>query len=238
MFKAIYAVAVALVFHVALGVVGAGAAGPPADGLVAYWSFDEGEGDIAFDQSGNCNDGIIHGAAWVRGKLGNALSFDGVADHVEVPHTQALNLKEAFSVCAWVFIRNYHPSPRAGDTILFKGVRVLLFVVRKGNHVLQLMATAGGQLFSSYGRTPLQTGQWYHVAFTYDGSQIRVYVNGEPDREPVPRVGELETNDLPLLIGAASYGDGLDGILDEVRIYNRALDEDEVRALFQMASPE
>ena len=54
-----------------------------ADGLVAYWSFDEGEGDIAFDATDNHNDATIHGATWVVGKTGLALKFDGVDDYVE-----------------------------------------------------------------------------------------------------------------------------------------------------------
>ena len=54
------------------------------DGLVAEWHFDEGSGSVVEDSSGNGNDGVIYGATWVDGKYGNALSFDGVDDNLEV----------------------------------------------------------------------------------------------------------------------------------------------------------
>ncbi|MCD6165610.1 hypothetical protein J7K19_02730, partial [bacterium] len=71
-------------------------------GLVAYWSFDEGTGNIAYDISGNGNNCTIYGAKWTKGKYGSALQFDGVDDYVEVPHSVSLNITDAITIEAWI----------------------------------------------------------------------------------------------------------------------------------------
>jgi hypothetical protein len=73
------------------------------NGLVGYWSFNEGAGTAAMDSSGNGNTGtLINGPTWVSGKSGTALSFDGADDYVEIPETQSLNLSSALTVSAWI----------------------------------------------------------------------------------------------------------------------------------------
>jgi hypothetical protein len=70
------------------------------DGLVGYWSFNEGNGTILHDNSGNGYDGTIDGATWTTGVLGGALSFDGINDYVQFS-SPVLNIP-SYSVCAWV----------------------------------------------------------------------------------------------------------------------------------------
>jgi hypothetical protein len=72
------------------------------EGLVGYWSFDEGEGTIAHDYSGNSNDGTIYGATWVDGKVGKALSFDGVDDYVRVNDSSNFDITDAITIEAWI----------------------------------------------------------------------------------------------------------------------------------------
>jgi len=78
-------------------------------GLVGYWSFDEGEGEIAHDKSGNGNDGTIHEANWAIGAKGNALSFDGVNDFVQVANPNSLNFGSTidFTMMAWIKAENF-----------------------------------------------------------------------------------------------------------------------------------
>ena len=78
---------------------------PPSESsLVAWWRFDESSGITVLDSSGNRNDGKIYGASRVEGKSGKALRFDGVDDYVEVPSSDTLNLSDALTIEAWVFI--------------------------------------------------------------------------------------------------------------------------------------
>src|SRR5262245_14064694 len=73
------------------------------NGLVGYWSLNEGTGTAAMDSSGNGNTGtLINGLVWVSGKSGTALSLDGANDYVEVPHAQSINLSAALTVSVWI----------------------------------------------------------------------------------------------------------------------------------------
>jgi hypothetical protein len=80
-----------LIVITVLSIMPAGVQAQSDDGLVAEWHFDEGEGSVLKDSSGNGNDGVIYGAIWVDGKYGGALSFDGVDDYVEVPDAPQLS---------------------------------------------------------------------------------------------------------------------------------------------------
>ena len=72
--------------------------------LVAHWAFDEGEGTIAYDSSGNGHDGTLNGdPQWVVGYYNGALEFDGNGDYVEVPDHESLHLWETFTLAAWIY---------------------------------------------------------------------------------------------------------------------------------------
>lgn len=73
------------------------------DGLIAYWSFDEGSGDIAYDGSGHGNDGTIYGASWTSGVSGHALSFDGYDDFVDVGYLPQLQNTDELTVSCWIY---------------------------------------------------------------------------------------------------------------------------------------
>ena len=70
------------------------------------WLLDEGTGDMAYDSSGNGNDGTILGPEWVKGQMSSALSFDGVDDRVVIPDADSLDLLEAWTITAWVFVNS------------------------------------------------------------------------------------------------------------------------------------
>jgi len=87
--------------------------------LVAYWSFDEGSGGVAHDNSGNGNDGTIYGAAWTSGVSGSALSFDGRNDYVMIPSSASLDIRGSITLEAWVKyndILSQHQIIWRGDT--------------------------------------------------------------------------------------------------------------------------
>jgi uncharacterized repeat protein (TIGR01451 family) len=208
------------------------------DGLVAEWHFDEGSGSVLADSSGNGNDGVIHGATWVEGKYGKALSFDGVNDYVEVPDSPSLDITDTITIEAWV-----EPASTiqdSGAAICTKGTGAggeswnldiisdgFRFMRRQNDGASYIKAVSG--TFSSV--------QWYHLVGVVDGGHILIYVNG------VKTTGNSYTrsfdiNDHIVSIGSRQHRSGaydlnFNGIIDETRIYNRALTADEIKSHYE-----
>lgn len=209
-------------------------------GLFAYWKFDEGSGFIAGDSSGNGKDGIIDGAIWTTGKAGNALSFDGFDDWVDVPDdisTKHITLE------AWIYPTGVYDIGDQGSPIITKETGrgtppwsesfAWRLRITPHTHKLQLQCftptgEGGGSAVSD---TELQMGKWYHVAGTYDGTETRVYINGNLEGSYVAPISEpLVTSTLPTGIGHLPNWSvqWFQGIIDEVRVYNRALTTQEI----------
>jgi PKD repeat protein/glucose/arabinose dehydrogenase len=203
-------------------------AGPanPA-GLVAAYGFEEGTGTTVADLSGGGNTGTISGAAWTTGgRYGKALSFDGVNDWVTVPDSNSLDLTAGMTLSAWV-------RPDAlGDW------RTAILKERPGDLAYALYpSTSSGNrpngeagIASLYGPSPIPAGAWTHVATTYDGTNLRLFVNGAEVASKVQAV-PIPASSMPLRIGGNSiWGEWFDGLIDDVRVYNRALTAAEMQA--------
>jgi chitodextrinase len=189
-------------------------------GLIAAFSFDEGAGTAVPDLSGHGNDGSISGAIWTSaGYFGGALSFTG-SSKVVVADNPSLDLTTGVTLEAWV-----RPSTVTG------GWRDVIY---KGNDTYYLEATtpsgvpaAGLTLVSAgnsntYAPSALAVNTWTHLAQTFDGSVVRLYVNGVQVASQ-NRSGTLVTSTYPLEIGGDSiYGQYFQGLIDEVRVYNVA----------------
>ncbi len=207
------------------------------EGLVAYYSFDDGSGNVLHDLSGNGNDGTIYGAKWVEGKYGKALEFDGINDYVEIPNDNALDITNKLTVEAWVKSStslNYR-------TVVSKGYDVkdggfALRMTRDSEPISAFFQThnTAGQLASVLKYNNIVNEQWFHVVGTYDGTNVRFYVNGLLDSAPKDLTGNIKSNSLPIRIGRMSTStfatEYFKGSIDEVCIYNRALTEDEIKA--------
>ena len=223
---------------------GAAKFAPPTDkGLVGYWSMNEGTGTVAGDGSGNENRGTLTGGpTWVDGKRGKALNFDGNDDLVNAGSATSLDQLPAITVSAWIYPRNV---AAASDDVFSKrtaagasgwkfgpsstGAGRLSFVV---DYDTDLNHTSNSNVISA--------NVWQHIAISWDGStsaaNARIYINGvettyaQTTNGTTNRVSDAAN---PLTIGAQSDGGNpYNGLIDEVRIYNRALSAAEIQTLY------
>ena len=201
-------------------------------GLVAAFGFDEGTGSTTADASGNGNVGTISGAAWTpAGRFGQALSFDGTNDWVTVADSASLDLTTGMTVEAWV-----RPTTLTGwRTVLLKersgGLAYSLYAHNNDPNpaVTIHRATQPIEDWVS-GAGPLALNAWTHLAGTYDGTTLRLYVNAQQVSSRLLS-GAMFTSTDPLRIGGnAPWGEYYSGLLDEVRLYNRALSQAELQS--------
>ena len=205
-------------------------------GPVAYWRFNEGSGSTTADSSGNGNTGAITGATWVSSSPDStpALSFDGVNDCASVPGTAALNIQgTTLTIEAWI---KREADSGGYERILDKENNSTshdlgYYVQISDADKLQFgFATSSTTFTYLTGTTSVSVGTWHHIAAVYDGSQMRIYLDGVLDGSK-PQVGSIfgssATGTHPLNIGRLRYWDsyyyGSQMLIDEVRIHNRAL---------------
>jgi hypothetical protein len=201
----------------------------PVPGLVAAYPFNEGSGTTAFDVSSNWNNGTISGATWTTlGVDGDALVFNGANALVTINNSASLQLSSAMTLEAWV---NPSTANNAWRDVIYKGNDNYFL---EGTSVSGGVPAMGGTFGTSdrvlYGTGSLLTNMWTHLAATYDGAKTRLYVNGVEVANQA-QTGTIATSANPLQIGGDSiYGQYFKGIIDEVRVYNRALSATEIQA--------
>lgn len=198
-------------------------------GLVAAYSFDEGTGSAAGDSSGNGNTGAITNATWApAGKYGRALSFNGTNALVSIPSSASLNLTTGMTLEAWV---NPSVSRSSWGDIVWKADALYFLegTSTNGGRPAAGAKNASGTWTDAYGPSALPVNTWTHLAATYDGSFVRLYVNGV-EVAAAARTGNLLASTQPLFIGGNTiYGYYFAGMIDDVRVYNRALTQTEIQ---------
>jgi hypothetical protein len=200
--------------------------------LVAAYSFDQGSGTTLVDTSGNGNNGTISGATWSSGgKFGDALQFTGnTGCYVTVNDSSSLNLTSGMTLEAWVDPSSLS-SPASGWLAVIAKEHVnssnnICYALYGGSgtgngpsgHVLIGSRDYGGALAASQ----LALNTWTFLAATYNGSIIKLYVNGALAASQSAS-GKIFTTSDPLRIGGDAAGEMFTGLIDNVRIYNRAL---------------
>lgn len=217
-----------------------------ATNLGAFWHLDESSGTVALDSSGNANHGTINGAAHVAGRFGNGLQFDGIDDQVLIARSPTLE-PAAVTVEGWV---RSATSPGAYRHIVAQGAMTCLaasyglYTGAGGGlafYVSRYDADGSGGFTVSPAALPaVWDGAWHHVAGTFDGSAVRLYVDGV-------QVGTGTSTTIPIGYGLPNP-DGLlgsfggtcnpqlayNGDLDEPRIWRRALSAQEIVASVAM----
>ena len=224
----------ALVVLVAFGFLAAPAQNAQPSDLVAAYAFDEGSGSSVADLSGNGNVGALDGASWTTaGKFGSALSFNGSSSRVRVPDAPSLDLTSAVTLEAWVYPAAAQSDWRA--VVQKEADSYLLSASSFGTLRPATGVTVGGSVPNAFGPNALPVGVWSHLAMTYDGATLRLYVNGVQVAS-TPVTGAITSTGNPLWIGGNSpYGEYFNGRIDEVRVYRAALSQAEIQA--DMAAP-
>ena len=222
------------------------------EGLVAEWHFDEGSGNILRDTSGSGNDGTIYGATWTtHGKFGSALQFDGVNDYVEVPDSPELSGGTGKDMT----IEFWFNSNKQGGHVITKWKDVSYKDWGMGFGWLEVgpgqffWYESGGNDRRFYGGT-IQEGVWHHGAFTFqratggNNAVLKMYIDGNEiqltpfyqDGVPPNQLYDMPDTTAPVSIGYSGkyYNTGFfDGKIDEIKIYDRVLPSDEIRAEYQ-----
>jgi hypothetical protein len=202
--------------------------------LVGHWRLDEGEGTQALDSSGNGLHGAISsGAAWIEGRIGGALSFDGVATAVSVPDADLLRIPGDITIAFWV---NKRTSGGDYQRLVGKGdERIRNYGVwtggSEGNRILwQQYDSQAKVVLNVAGQRSLPIGTWAHVAAVVKGSRASLYMDGRPDGQ-AERTGTPGVSSAPLTLGFGVMHAYFAGALDDVRVYRRALTLQEIQAL-------
>jgi prepilin-type N-terminal cleavage/methylation domain-containing protein len=227
----------------------------PHSGLVGYWSFDEGTGTIVYDLSGYGNNGTLLDASstnadgntppqWITGKIGGALSFDGVDDYVNIPDNPSLDINKSITVITYVY-------PTAPTLTYFRSFVSKYYTVNQrtyqlnvdegytsellGQETFQFWISCCDGVTRDHVEALAARNVWQHVSGVYDYSarNLAIYVNGEPKQKKTTSIVGIATNDLSLYVGSnPNQVRFWQGIVDEVRLYNRVLSDAEIKALY------
>ena len=196
--------------------------------LVLSLSFDDGSGKIAEDGSEYGNDGDLKGdPAWVEGKFDGALEFDGAVDYVEIPHSETLTVDEEVTVMAWVKADRYEFPGGGYQGILAKSNDTRSYSLYTTSAGVLHFSTAGIGT-TSIAKVPLD--EWVHITVVVVDGKHRYYFNGVLDTETGSGIKLPGLSDTATALVADSHEGSREfgGIIDEVRIWNRALDADEI----------
>ncbi len=204
-------------------------------GLVAAYSFDEGSGTTVSDTSGNGADGTLVGASWTNGKYGKALSFNGTSSYVDLGNPASLQLTGSMTWSAWVYAA---ADPPDDGQIIAKSDDTNGWQFKSspdtGPHTFGIAISENGTTHTQrYSNTVRSLNTWYYVAGVYNASArtLDIYVNGALDngtlRGTVP--SSQSTPNTNVTIGTRAGGFYFNGVIDEVRVYNRALSEGEIQ---------
>lgn len=212
-------------------------------GLIGYWKFEKAAGNTVLDSSGNNNKGSLINSSRTVGIYGQALQVSGKSNsYTNIPASASLNsITNKLTISAWV---RPNGQPVGFHSVVNRQIGTLLHPDQfflgfgKKNNVTTYkweIGTTNGEA-SIYKGLPI-ANRWVHMVGTYDGSMIRLYVNGVQIGGS-SLTGNILVDNNPVTIGAAEnyspgtpLGDRFNGLIDEVRIYNRALSATEIKKL-------
>jgi hypothetical protein len=199
-------------------------------GIIGWWKFDETEGTTAKDSSGGNHNGTLNGdAKWTQGKIGGAVELDGKSGFVQIADKSAFDIGGQITIASWVKIRSV---PAEYTAIVTKGDSSWRLSTAQRERKFHCSVNNYNSIILD-GSTTVDANEWYHVAMVYNGDEIRIYVDGKLDATKPWKDG-IAKNDFDVLIGenAEQKGRSFDGLIDDVRIYNYALKDFDIMALY------
>jgi uncharacterized membrane protein (UPF0136 family) len=207
--------------------------------LEAHWKFDESEGRLAVDSSGHGLEGAFSNEPKrVLGMRGHAVSLDGATDYIGFGRDTAFRLVGSVTISAWINVASF-PRDDAAIVSSHNGIGYQLdTTVDRGPRTIGFkLGNACGHLMARYGKTPLVVGRWYHLAGVYDApaKTLDVYLDGKPDNGFLlgTVTAAQRSSREAVYIGRRSSDRGFEfaGLIDDVRVYSRALTNAEIDAL-------
>ncbi|HAL45813.1 MAG: hypothetical protein A2Y12_14325 [Planctomycetes bacterium GWF2_42_9] len=213
------------------------------DSPIAHWAFDEVSGTIASDSAGSYN-GTVSGATWTAGKIGGALSFDGVNDYVNCGDIDAVEFGSSnFTVAYWFNISSIGAKSNLVSKYNIYGRQWLSDLRQDGSFAFATYSE--NNTYSGVGMVETTApvcpvGQWIHCVTVRQGSQMYLYLDGSYYASG-NCYGTLTGYSTPVTVGALlNYGSPYNcftGLIDDVRIYNYALSANEVAELYTIPEP-
>jgi hypothetical protein len=209
---------------------------PIIESLVGHWKMDEGSGNTFIDHSGNGNTGEIinpSGVSWTTGKLGQAAIFNSnFLPFGLVKHNSTIDLTKQLTISAWI-----RPNAVENKGILSKlsGDGYEFRIISGGKIEFRInRATSGTRYKLLSNQSYIADGKtWTHVAVTFSGNNSTLYINGKEDNSIDFNLVSIISNTSDLRIGAVGNGNRWNGGLDDMRLYNKALTENEISTLYE-----
>jgi len=188
-----------IIFLLSFGVLGLAKNIYAAEKNTFVWHFNESNGDIVREATGN--EGIFNapGIQWIDGKIDGGLAFTGSNTHphwIEVPHSPEMDIRNAITLEAWVFPKEISPGR---PTIIHKSSSYYFRLDITSQISVRLYGLEPSDYQLSHGK--LELNEWTHIAVTYDGKEIKFYINGEQDENVVRATGQIQSNTEPIHFG-------------------------------------
>ncbi len=194
------------------------------EGLIGLWRFDEGEGNVAINSAGEAH-GTIYGASYVQGISGYGLEFGGIGSDDRVTGLSMGN-PQKFTISFWINAYSLdYDSNNNYRHILYAGVN---FVIFEENGKITFRVP-GVYTIGDFRTNPLNINTLYHITLIYDQSDMIIYVNSQEVNRRNIGSGTVSVDNFSI---SASGGHCFHGLIDELRIYNRALTEREIKSLY------
>jgi hypothetical protein len=219
-----------------------------SDNLVVHLDFDKN----IYDQSSHSNDGNRHGDAFVSpvgAKSGNSINFDGVRDNVEIYYDDSLDVSKtnSFTMSVWIYSNEYGSDANSIAGQWDSGEKRVwrVFVDKDTNKLVVSLSSDGKDRPLFYGDTALEEGKWQHVTVSFDNGQLKMYLDGVLDGVHTWDKSLFRGSKRTICIGMVNdlkedscrrVFQGFIGKMDEFRLYDGALQDSEVRDLYELRS--
>ena len=207
-------------------------------GLVAHWDFDEGKGDVLHDRSGNKNHGKIHGAKWIKSGKGYALRFDGANNYVDCGTGPSLDITGPITLQAWIQPTAVNQGEPGIVGKFFESYAITYY-----GPIHWYISSGGNKVYGT-----ANIGSWTHVAATFDGTTMRIFLNGDEAMSRKSNFNKIKHGKnflMGCVIGDLASEDPnlrrtsfFPGLIDSVRVHNRALSVPEIIHYYNLDAEE